>query len=43
MSYCNPNWNGDGKLSDLDIQAGPKPSMANHEAVQRIRNHRGLV
>jgi hypothetical protein len=21
MSYCNPNWNGDGKLSELDIQA----------------------
>jgi hypothetical protein len=21
MSYCNPNWNGDGKLSQLDIQA----------------------
>ena len=21
MSYCNPNWNGNGKLSDLDVQA----------------------
>jgi len=24
MNYCNPHWNGDGKLSTLDIEAVQK-------------------
>ncbi|ASY66562.1 putative carbohydrate-binding protein (plasmid) [Sinorhizobium sojae CCBAU 05684] len=24
MNYCNPTWNGDGKLSELDIEAVQK-------------------